>query len=131
MAGMEGDMATSGQDSGGPPVIDHGTLAGLEAVLGAGRLRDFVLEFLEEAGRLERAIREAWSDKDWDAVYRPAHNLVSSAGNFGAMRLSALADRLQQAARHREEDALEAALALLGEAADDAADELRRLFEIP
>lgn len=124
-------MATSGQESGGgPPVIDRAALDSLEAVLGAGRLRDFVLEYLEEAGRLEREIHAAWSERNWDAVYRPAHNLVSSAGNFGALRLSALADRLQQAARRREEEALEDTLALLGEAAEDAAAELRRLFEI-
>ena len=124
-------MATSGQACGDrPPPIDRGTLDSLEAVLGAERLRDFVLEYLEEAGRLEDAIRAAWSERDWDAVYRPAHNLVSSAGNFGAMRLSVLADRLQQAARRREEETLEAALALLGETVDEAAAELRRLFEI-
>lgn len=130
-SGEGDDMATSGQESGDrPPVIDRGTLDGLETVLGTGRLRDFVLEYLEEADRLERAIRAAWSERDWDAVYRPAHDLVSSAGNFGAMRLSALADRLQQAARRREEEALEDALARLGEATEDAAAELRRLFEI-
>lgn len=124
-------MVSSGQESGdGPPPIDRTTLDSLEAVLGSARLRDFVHEYLEEAARLERAIREAWEAQDWDGVYRPAHNLVSSAGNFGALRVSALADRLQQAARRREPAALEAALADLGAAAEAAADELRRLFEI-
>lgn len=124
-------MASSGQTPGdGAPAIDRTTLESLEAVLGSDKLRDFVGEYLEEAARLEQSIRDAWKAGDWDGVYRAAHNLVSSAGNFGALQVSALADSLQQAARRREEAALTTALALLGEASGLASAELRRMFGI-
>jgi len=120
-------MATPGHE---PSPIDRTTLDSLAAVLGAERLRGFVTEYLEEAARLERAIREAWSAQDWEGVYRPAHNLVSSAGNFGAHAVSALADRLQQAARRHDAAALGDAFAELGPAVGAAERELRRMFDI-
>jgi len=88
------------------PSLEHGfttknrdVLQGLETALGTARVRGFVVEYLVEADRLLGEVRGAWARCDVAAVYRPAHNLVSNAGNFGALRVAALADAVQQAAR--------------------------------
>jgi HPt (histidine-containing phosphotransfer) domain-containing protein len=109
-------------------VIDRSALHALEAVLGAERMKSFIGEYLVQAQRLDSDLRRAWSRHDWEATYRPAHNLVSNAGNFGAQKVAALADAIQHAAREHDEAALEAALEPLSEALIEAAKELKRLY---
>lgn len=109
-------------------VIDRDALRSLETVLGSDRMRGFVGEYLVQAQRLDSDIRRAWAVRDWEAVYRPAHNLVSNAGNFGARRVAALADAIQHAAREQDAAALEAALTPLSQALIEAGAELKRLY---
>ena len=65
-------------------------------------MREVVGLFLEDAPRLLAELRRALSDGDAPAVYRTAHTLKGSAGNFGAQPLIDIAQRLE--ARSREGD---------------------------
>ena len=111
-----------------PAVIDRAALQSLEAVLGPERMTGFIAEYLVQAQRLDGELRRAWANRDWDATYRPAHNLVSNAGNFGAQQVAAIADAIQRAARDHDAAALDAALAPLDAALVEAAAELKRLY---
>ncbi len=111
-----------------PAVIDRQALKSLEAVLGAERMKGFIGEYLVQAQRLDGELRRAWAAGDWEAVYRPAHNLVSNAGNFGAHRVATLADVIQRAARGKDAPALEAALPELADALAEAGAALKRLY---
>jgi HPt (histidine-containing phosphotransfer) domain-containing protein len=108
--------------------IDREALRALEAVLGEERMAGFVGEYIVAAGTLHDDLRRAWAVRDWDAAYRPAHNLVSNAGNFGAHRVAAVADRAQKALRLHDAQAVEEALAPLEDAMATASAELRRLY---
>jgi HPt (histidine-containing phosphotransfer) domain-containing protein len=109
-------------------VIDRVALQSLEAVLGAERMTGFIAEYLVQAQRLDGELRRAWANRDWDATYRPAHNLVSNAGNFGAQKVAGIADAIQRAARRHDDTALDAALDRLAAALAEAATELKRLY---
>lgn len=122
-AGISNGAATM-MDDDAPP-IDVSALEGLEAVLDAGRMAGFIDEYIAQADKLHGELRQAWASRDWDAVYQPAHNLVSNAGNFGAHRVAMLADTIQRAARHQDPEALEGALAPLDRAIAQAAEALR------
>ena len=108
--------------------IDSSALEGLEAVLGADRMAGFIDEYIVQADKLLGELRQAWAVRDWEATYRPAHDLVSNAGNFGAHRVAMLADTIQRAARHRDTEAVEDALAPLDRAVAHAAEALRRRY---
>jgi HPt (histidine-containing phosphotransfer) domain-containing protein len=66
--------------------------------------------FVQDSAAHLDAIEAAVGRSDLAAAAREAHNLVSTAGNIGAMRLSAIARELEQAARrHAAADAKAAA----------------------
>ena len=110
------------------PPLDRAALDGLEAVLGRDRMRGFIGEYVVQAERLRGELHQAWGRRDWEATYRPAHNLVSNAGNFGAQKVAALADTIQRAARDHDEATAQAALARLDQALEEARAELIALF---
>lgn len=109
-------------------IIDSSALEGLEAVLKADRMAGFIDEYIDQADKLLGELRQAWAARDWEATYRPAHNLVSNAGNFGAHRVATLADTIQRAARQHDAKALEDALVPLDRAIAQAAEALRRRY---
>ena len=65
-------------------------------------LQEVVELFLEDGPRLLNAIRAGLAAGDAAAVYKTAHTLKGSAGNFGAQHVIAVAQRLE--ARAREGD---------------------------
>ena len=71
--------------------------------------RELLLEligvFLEDAPQRIQAVRGALADRDADAVYRAAHALKGSAGNFGAPEVVSRANRLEALARENDLDA--------------------------
>jgi HPt (histidine-containing phosphotransfer) domain-containing protein len=70
-------------------------------------LQEIITLFLEDSPKLLAAIREALQDENTAAVYRAAHTLKGSVGNFDAQAAVELAQRLE--ARSREGDLLAAA----------------------
>jgi len=108
--------------------IDQDALKALEAVLGSERTSGFIGEYIVAAQRLHGDLCQAWAVRDWDGAYRPAHNLVSNAGNFGAQKVAALADHVQKALRQHDAETVETALEPLEAALAEAAAELRRLY---
>ena len=87
------------------PVLDEDKLVTLEEVMPGPALGDFLRTTLRENDLALARIREAHQARDPGAVYRQAHMIVSSAGNAGAARLSALARELETACRAGDRDA--------------------------
>src|SRR5690606_36373640 len=94
------------------PVLDAAILEDLQAMLGdeVERLVDI---FLEDTPRLVRALENAASGPDYDALREAAHSLKSSSANLGAMSLSAAARRVELAARERSLERPAVAVALI------------------
>jgi len=71
--------------------------------------RDLLLElidvFFEDAPQRIEALRRALADRDADALYKAAHALKGSAGNFGAPTVVGRANRLEALARENDLDA--------------------------
>lgn len=110
------------------PLIDRTTLDALEQAIGAAKLRGFVREYLTEARRSVAALGVAQDGADGATLYRLAHNLVSTAGNFGALEVSRIADDLQQAARRGDDAPIAELIARLDAAVAAAEAELLALY---
>ena len=81
------------------PVLDRDKLAILESVLPFSNIEGLLTLFLSEIdGHLIR-INISQSESDLNALAREAHDVVSSAGNVGAMEVSALARTLERACK--------------------------------
>lgn len=83
------------EDPDGSEVLDPAALARLDR-LGGERLVRRMVELFVELGEVRvAAAREGLASGDLDAVERAAHSLKSSAGNLGAGRLQAVAERVE------------------------------------
>ncbi len=82
-----------------PPVtIDAARLEMIAEVMAAGEpLDEFVDLFLVNVAERINQIRRLLDCHDLDGTGREAHTLLGTAGNFGALRLSRLADELRAA----------------------------------
>ncbi len=92
-------MAMHGLSGTVQPRFDRGVLEALIEMIGPDSVRDFLNEFGDLVRTQHDAIRAAFDAGDFDVLYREAHNLVSTAGNLGIKRTSALADVVQNEAR--------------------------------
>jgi signal transduction histidine kinase/DNA-binding response OmpR family regulator len=82
-----------------PDLLDGQTVQGLSAVMGEGGLHDFLLLFTQDArGNLDAA-RNSLEAGDLAGAARAVHAVISSAGNVGARRLSALAQEMEGCAK--------------------------------
>jgi CheY-like chemotaxis protein len=88
----------------GGAVFDQSRAATLLARVGGDPVlfRDVIDLFLDDCPNQLDAIRQAIHDQEPDQVYRAAHKLKGSAGNFEAHEVMALLQRLE--ARAREHD---------------------------
>ena len=68
-------------------------------------LQELIDVFLEDAPQLMDLVRKALGDCDAGAVYRAAHTLKGSAGNFGAPAVVGLALGLEADAREGDLEA--------------------------
>jgi signal transduction histidine kinase/CheY-like chemotaxis protein/HPt (histidine-containing phosphotransfer) domain-containing protein len=85
-----------------PVDLDEAQLDGLARLLPAARFKTIVESYLSGASeRLER-IRSRAADLDFTQIAREAHDLKSTAGNFGARRLQSIAEALESAAKGRD-----------------------------
>ncbi|WP_238345787.1 hybrid sensor histidine kinase/response regulator [Luteimonas saliphila] len=93
-------------------VLDTEILDDLQAMLGeeVDRLVDI---FLDDTPRLIRALENAASGPDYEAMRDAAHSLKSSSANLGALSLSAAAKRVELAAREKSLERPAVAVALI------------------
>ena len=89
------------------PILDETVLAELMASTGndLAFVRDLVETYLAEAPAQVEGIAIALAGADAAALVRPAHTLKSSSATMGAVRLSAIARRLEIAGRSGALDA--------------------------
>ena len=81
------------------PALDRDKLAILESVLPFSNIEGLLTLFMSEVdGHLTR-IDTSRSEGNLNALAREAHDVVSSAGNVGAMEVSALARTLERACK--------------------------------
>jgi HPt (histidine-containing phosphotransfer) domain-containing protein len=86
----------------------------LERVGGSHEMLEEIIGlFLEDSPKLIESIRSALADGDTNAVYRAAHTLKGSAGNFDAHTAVALAQRLEARAREGNLDLAKSVFASL------------------
>ena len=97
-------------------MLDAERLSALREAMGEG-LGELVSVFLASAHEIIGGMRKA-SAHDREALYRQAHTLKASAANVGAVRLSALARKLESVAREAEESVLAAAIEQIEQALD-------------
>ena len=84
-----------------PHVLDTAVLDELCASVGDDRafVVDLVETYLTDGAVQVEAIAAALASSDAPAAIRPAHTLKSSSATVGAMRLAALAKRVEEATR--------------------------------
>jgi signal transduction histidine kinase/CheY-like chemotaxis protein/HPt (histidine-containing phosphotransfer) domain-containing protein len=81
------------------PVLDLAVMSELEASLPLQNLRDVIALYLADADLYLERIARARAKDDMQAVAREAHNLVSTSGNLGALKVSKMARTLEAACR--------------------------------
>jgi CheY-like chemotaxis protein len=110
------DRLTRSRKRGGPsandpsdklsklPVLDSTQLDSLSSVLSSDQLRDIQLLYLTETRNYVAEISALSLSGDFAAIARAAHVLVGTAGNVGAMQMSARAKLLEETCRRGERD---------------------------
>ncbi len=68
-------------------------------------LQELIDVFLEDAPQRIEGVRRALADRDAEALYKAAHALKGSAGNFGAPKVVSRANRLEALSRENDLDA--------------------------
>jgi signal transduction histidine kinase/DNA-binding response OmpR family regulator len=93
------------------PDLDDSHLDGLARLLPPARFQGIVGSYLGAAKERLQRIEARARDLDFVAVGREAHDLKGTSGNFGARRLQALAEQLEEACKR--EDAVEMAALIM------------------
>ncbi|HEV2678319.1 MAG TPA: response regulator [Aliidongia sp.] len=100
------------------PVLDEAHLESIRQVLAPREFLDLIGAFVAGAAERVAQIERLVDAGDFPAIFREAHDMVSTAGNFGARRVERAARHLEAAARNQDRAALESiAIELQHEAA--------------
>jgi signal transduction histidine kinase/DNA-binding response OmpR family regulator/HPt (histidine-containing phosphotransfer) domain-containing protein len=99
--------AVDDDDGVGPPVLDGSKLAELESALPPGSVVEFISLYLTDAELHLGRIAHYRAAGDFENVGREAHTLISTSGNLGAMRTSAIARQLETACRNDDHELAE------------------------
>jgi len=87
----------------GLPILDVEKLATVRAALPAKALHEFlILYMLDSEGHLA-CIKDFSERQDLEGMAREAHLMISTAGNVGAMQVSALATSLETACKNNDQ----------------------------
>ena len=115
-----------------PPVVDEAHLDSIRHVLPPREFVQLISDFLDGAAdRLDRIGHLAETD-DFASLFREAHDLVSTAGNFGARRVEQASRRLEAAAKTQDRAAVEDAVAALRRESAEALGAIReRVMGVP
>ncbi|HEY2071602.1 MAG TPA: response regulator [Rhizomicrobium sp.] len=108
------------------PVLDFDKLASLREVLPYKNLHGLLTLFLTDTADQRAQIKEAIARNDLDEAARRAHDIVSTAGNMGAMRMSALARVFEGVCRQSDYEAAKNLGGELDKAITTASDALGR-----
>lgn len=93
------DPESGGSDATEPLVIDDAVFKSLEDTVGSESVASMASITLASASATMAFIQAANTEGDLDKMYREAHDLGNSFGNFGAARLSAHIVELSKACR--------------------------------
>ncbi|QUD88885.1 response regulator [Phenylobacterium montanum] len=85
------------------PDIDHDKLDALARMLPVDRLRKVVDSYLDGSKARLIRIEDLVSSGDLASLAREAHDLKGTSGNFGALRLQAMAEQLERACLARDD----------------------------
>jgi CheY-like chemotaxis protein len=89
------------------PVLDESRLAGLEARIAPPKFAAMIQAFLANADQRLRRMAMARAAGDNETLEREAHSLAGAAANVGALRLAAIARRIELACKPAGLDDLE------------------------
>jgi HPt (histidine-containing phosphotransfer) domain-containing protein len=101
------------------PVLDKEVVNSLKEIMEED-FEDVLREYLNESLCLLREIHEAIEQENVEVFVRASHSLKSSSANIGAMQVSAIAERLEQAGRSGRIDVEKTSLTDLNNAYDRA-----------
>jgi PAS domain S-box-containing protein len=105
--------------------VDDEQLDAIQGVVSPAAFADLIGSFLEGAAARVATVERLAAEGDLEALARQAHDLVSTAGNFGARRVAALARLIEVAARSGETAEVGRLISPLLAASDQAFDLIR------
>ena len=111
------------------PVLEPSAVSRLEEWGGIALPYRMISIFLEHSPSKMEQIRDGIHAGEPERAGRGAHSLKSSAGNLGALRLQALAERVERMGESGDLEGLRAILPSMEEALAAVSDELRTLME--
>jgi CheY-like chemotaxis protein/HPt (histidine-containing phosphotransfer) domain-containing protein len=106
-------------------ILNLENLEELEATLPADKIADFISLYLNSVEGHLQQIDTCAEAHDFEGIAKQAHILVSTAGNLGAVKTSALAREIEQACADRNGDKLRPMLIQLHESCAASSDGLR------
>jgi len=112
---MPGEAKTT--DSIDIPAVDDEQLDSIQEIVSPTAFADLIGSFLEGAAARVALIEQQAAEGDMPQLARTAHDLVSTAGNFGARRVAHIARRIETAARNGDAELVAEALPSLLESA--------------
>jgi signal transduction histidine kinase/CheY-like chemotaxis protein/HPt (histidine-containing phosphotransfer) domain-containing protein len=108
-----------------PPLLDHAKIRELEEVMPREEFQKLLTSWLDSTRERIGQITKLAGGDNLPETRLHAHNLVSTAGGIGAMRLSSLARQLEDACHGGKADAARELAHLIGEVADPTRDAVR------
>jgi signal transduction histidine kinase/ActR/RegA family two-component response regulator/HPt (histidine-containing phosphotransfer) domain-containing protein len=108
--------------------LDPAPLADLRQAVPREKFRDLVAVYLENTTQRIARIEAMAATRDLAALAREAHDLVGTAGSFGAVRVQALARRLEAACRAGRVDETPGLVRDIAGAARSASEAMRARF---
>jgi PAS domain S-box-containing protein len=115
-----GEVEGSAAGSCHLPVLDEAHFDSLRSLLPGAAFTELVEEFLQTTADRTGDIQRIGATEDLAALRQEAHDLVSTAGNFGARRVEHLARTLETACDTSDRSAIATLIAGLGDEADAA-----------
>jgi histidine phosphotransfer protein HptB len=112
------------------PVLDQESIDNLRALGAEGDdsfLKEIVGIFLEDTPLRLRELRESFAAGDQPTFTRTAHSIKGSASNLGAVRLRALAEKLEHASKGGNLAGLDAEIPAMEAEFNSAKAELEKL----
>jgi HPt (histidine-containing phosphotransfer) domain-containing protein len=82
-------------------IIDLPTFEALKEAMGADYLPELIQTYFEETPQLLLKLKQALTDRDFDAFRQAAHSIKSTSNSFGALQFGALAKELEMMGRER------------------------------
>jgi len=113
------------------PMIDLHQLTSIQDTVSPAIFVDLVGSFLDGATARIALVEQFAATGDFPALASEAHDLVSTAGNFGARRVSGLARRLESAARRGDAAVIAELIPVLVHTAGDAFTLIRTRVSAP